>query len=161
MRSRTPGYPLPELGDRGPDDVQVRRRERAERDGAGDDRAGLAHGLLRVPGRRHRPLGARHEQPAGVGQHEPAVRPHEERDAEPLLQPPQLLRQARLRHEAGLGRTRHGAPLDRRQEVAQLLERDDHARGQHGVRAAASQPASSRSSTSAKASTPSMPVGCT
>ena len=74
----------------------VRGRGRPEGHRARDDGARLAHGLLGVASGGDRPLSERDEQAPGVRQHEPAVRAHEQRHAEPLLEPPQLLGEARL-----------------------------------------------------------------
>ena len=100
----------------------MRSRERPERDRSGHDRTRLADRLLGVARRRYRSLRAGDQQTPGVGEDEPAVRAHEQRDAKPVLEPAQLLGQARLRNEARLRRARHRAALDGRQEVAQLLQ---------------------------------------
>ena len=106
----------------------MRRRKRPESHRPGKHRAGPTNRLFRIPGSRDGPLGARHQEPSRVRQHEPTVRSHEEGYAEPALETAQLIRRARLRHEAGVRSGCHRPALDRGHEVAKLLESYNHPR---------------------------------
>ena len=79
------------------------------------DSGGLARG-------RHRPLGVRAQQPARLGQLEPAADAREQRHSELGLEPADLLGQARLGHEQALGGGRERPVLDGGEEVRELLE---------------------------------------
>ena len=112
-----------EVLDQAAEQVVVRAAERAERDRAARQVAHLADrlgGLLRG---RHGALGVRAQQPARLGQLEPAAGAREQRHAELGLEPADLLGQARLGHEQRLRGGRERAVLDGGQEVGELLER--------------------------------------
>jgi hypothetical protein len=97
--------------------------ERSQRRRAAGQRAGAPHRVGGLAGGAQRALGLGHEQAAGVGELQPAPRPHEQRDPELGLQVRDLLGDARPGEVQHVGRGGEGAVLGRGEEVGQLLQR--------------------------------------
>ena len=68
------------------------------------------------------PAGPRHERPPGLGDRNAASGPLDEREADLLLEPPDLLRQRRLGDVLARRRAREVLLVGERDEVAQLAK---------------------------------------
>ena len=111
-----------EVLDQPAEQIVVGAPEGAEGDRAAGEVAHLLHGLRGLAGGRHRPLGVQAQQPAGLGQLEPAADAREQGDAELGLEPADLLGQARLCHEQALGGGRERSVFHGGEKVGELLK---------------------------------------
>ena len=97
--------------------------ERAEGDGAAaSGRAPRGPTRSASCGLGQRALGVRPQQPAGLGQLEPAAGADEQRDAELGLEPADLLGQARLGHQQRVRGRRERPVVGRGEEIGELLQ---------------------------------------
>ncbi len=101
----------------------MRGAERAQRGGAGEQRAGAADDVGGLAGGGKRALGLRAEQPPRVGQLQPPAGADEQRGAELGLQVGDLLGDAGPCEVERVGGGGERAVLGRGEEVGELLQR--------------------------------------